>query len=401
MASTQGFRSAPEGPKAPTLGVGMLGYAFMGRTHSNAYHKMPYIFWPPEAKPNMHAICGRSEEKVAEAAARFGYTGYYTDYHEMLADPKVDLFDNCGPHAEHVEPSIAALKAGKHVVCEKPLALNSQDALRMMRAAKESGKTNMCGFNYRFVPAVRVAHDLIQSGKLGKIYHFRGAYLQESIHDPDRLMTRRPVGENAKVGSLLNIGSHIIDMARYLMGEIKAVSAMTKIFEPNRKAVGSDEPVMMEADEGVASLIEFESGAMGVIEASRVATGRKNRLTWEINGSKGSVVFDLERLNELQVYTDESASGGSSALDLPGFRDAIVTEPEHPFIRFWWPRGHIIGWEHAHINELYHFVCRAAQGKSVAPEGATFEDGYRNAVICDAIVESSGKGQRVKVAFES
>jgi predicted dehydrogenase len=378
----------------PEIGVGVLGYRFMGRVHTNAYRQIPSTFWPPAARPRLVALCGRNAELVAAAARRYGYEGYYVDWRAMIEDARVQIVDNCGPYSLHVEPSIAALEAGKHVICEKPMALTSADAARMLVAARKSGRKHMCGFNYRFIPAVRLAREIIERGLLGKIYHFRGHYLQESAHDPDRPPAKAPDPAAPWVGSLLNLGSHLMDMARFIVGEPVSVSALMSTFEPTRP-LASGERIKIEADDAFLTLLEFDNGAIGVLEASRVATGRKNRQSWEVNGSKGSLCFDLERLNELQVYLE-----GGTAENLTGFQRVLVTEAQHPFLKFWWPRGHILGWEHAHVNEIYHFVEAVVQQKDVAPYGATFEDGYRVAVISDAIVESARTGRRIPVRYE-
>ena len=394
-AAPAGFVAVAGRTDIPELGVGILGYGFMGRAHTNAYKKIPYIYWPPAARPRLVAMSGRHADAVAVQAARYGYEGYYTDWRQMLADDRIQLFDNSGPHSMHVEPSLAALAAGKHVVCEKPMALNSADALRMVRAARDAGVKHMCGFNYRFIPAVRLARELIDRGALGKLYQFRCQYLQESLHDPDAPLRRAPDPAALKAGCLVNLGSHVIDMARFLMGEMRSVSALLPTFERTRR-LPDGSPTRIEADEAFAALVEFESGAVGTIEASQVATGRKNRQYWELNGSRGTLVFDLERLNELQVYLDQGATA-----ELQGFQDVLVTEAVHPFVKVWWPKGHILGWEHAHINELYHLVEAIALDKDVAPFGATFVDGYRVAVISDAITESATTGKRMTLQFEA
>jgi predicted dehydrogenase len=378
----------------PEVGVGILGYRFMGRVHTNAYSKIPYTFWPPAARPRLVAVCGRNADLVAAHARRYGYEGYYVDWRAMVDDERIQVFDNCGPHSLHVEPSIAALQAGKHVLCEKPMALTSADAARMVIAARKSGTKHMCGFNYRFVPAVRLAREIIERGLLGKIYHFRCHYLQESAHDPDRPPSKAPDPDAPWVGSLLNLGSHIIDMARFIVGEPHSVSALMSTFEPTRP-LATGERIRIESDDAFLALLEFDNGAIGVLEATRVATGRKNRQYWEVNGSKGSLCFDLERLNELQVCLADGA-----VESLVGFQNVLVTEAQHPYIKFWWPRGHILGWEHAHVNEIYHFVEAVARQTDVAPYGATFEDGYRAAMVSDAIVKSARTGRRIPVRYE-
>ncbi len=378
----------------PEIGIGVLGYGFMGRVHTSAYARIPSTFWPPSARPRLVAVCGRDAARVEAAARRYGYEGFYVDWRAMIEDERIRIVDNCGPHSLHAEPSIAALEAGKHVLCEKPMALNAGDAARMLLAARRSGGKHMCGFNYRFAPAVRLAREVMERGLLGRIYHFRGHYLQESAHDPDRPLAKAPDPGAPWVGSLLNLGSHLIDMARFIVGEPVSASALVSTFERTRSLAGG-ERITIEADDAFAALLEFENGAIGLIEASRVATGRKNRQYWEVNGSKGSLCFDLERLNELQVCLE-----GGAAESLTGFQNVLVTEAHHPYLKFWWPRGHMLGWEHAHVNELYHFVEAVAAQKEVAPCGATFEDGYRAAVVCDAIVEAARTGRRIPIRYE-
>ena len=387
------FTPALADDATPQVGIGVLGYGFMARAHSNAYKKIPYIYWPPAAMPQLVAICGRTEDRVSEAARRYGFAGYYTDWHAMLEDPRIQVFDNCAPHHLHVEPVLAALAAGKHVVCEKPIALSSEDAYRMLQAARTAGVKHMAGFNYRFVPAVRLAHDLIAKGTIGEVYQFRGQYLQESLHDPDRPLGRWVEPESRSVGGFrrarLSPDGHGPLPRRRGGHHQLAVAALrpgARLPDGSRFAPSWDDACL--------SLVEFENGAVGTIEASRVATGRKNALSWEINGSRGSIAFDLERLNELQVYL---ADGPVS--ELVGFQDVIVTEPGHPFARVWWPRGHIVGWEHAHINELYHFLEAVALDQEVGPLGATLEDGYRAAVINDAMMEASASGRKVTIGY--
>lgn len=380
-------------PDAPDIRVGMLGYNFMAKAHSNAYRTIPYMVWPPPANPVLHAICGRTADKVAEAARRYGFAGYYTDWQALVADPQIDLFDNCGAHHLHTDPSIAALEAGKHVICEKPLALTAADARRMVEAADRAGTKHMCGFNYRFLPAVRFARELIERGLLGDIYHFRTQYLQQSSHDPDRPMRRPLDPETHLAGAQAVLGCHALDQARFLVGELATISALRPTFVPRRPAPDGA-MVDLSWDDASVALVEFANGAVGTIEASRVATGRRNSLRWEINGSRGTLAFDLERLNELQVHLVDAA-----VADVIGFQDVLVTAASHPFMKVWWPDGHIVGWEHAHINELTHMLDAIANDHDVAPYGATFEDGYRAAVVAEAIDESAASGRRIDLSF--
>jgi predicted dehydrogenase len=379
----------------PEVGVGVLGYRFMGRAHSNAYHRQPMFFWPPVARPRLVAMCGRTRDAVAEMALRLGYEGYYTELDAMLADPRIELFDNCASANAHVEPTLAAIAAGKHVLCEKPLAPNAADAKRLWQAAEAAGVVHATGFNYRFVPAVRFVRDLIEQDVIGRIYSFRGCYLQEGGDNPERPYTWRHDRSQGGYGALGDIGVHIIDLARFLVGEITSLTAMTQTFVAERPI--PDRPGEMgrvTTDDVFVSTVSFASGAIGTIEASKVATGRKNQNTFEINGSKASVVFDLERLNELQVYLREGAPE-----TLQGFANVSITERDHPFYQFWWPHGHIIGWEHSFVGEVNHLLTAIATGAPIAPYGATFEDGYRALAVADAVLESAETGRRIEVAY--
>src|SRR3954449_13307350 len=340
------------------IGVGMLGYAFMGKAHSNAYRTLAYMTWPPPLVPELVTIAGRTQEAVAEAATRHGFADHVSDWKAIVADDRIGLFDNVGPNDLHAEPTIAAAEAGKHVICEKPLGRDADESYETWQRVEAAGVKHMCAFNYRFVPAVRLAREMIEAGELGEILHFRGSYLQEWGATDAALW--RFDRATAGSGALGDLGAHVVDMARYLVGEIASVAARTHTFQPGR-----------EVDDAVEAVVSFEGGAIGTIEASRFATGRKNAFTWEINGSKGSLRFDLERLNELQVHLTDSTPGsraqgfrtglvqevhppgctpGSRA---QGFRTVLVSEPDHPFWEQWWPQGHMIGWEHTFVHELH------------------------------------------------
>src|SRR3954469_8590417 len=277
------------GGDIPTVGIGMLGYAFMGKAHANGYKTLAYMTWPPPLRPELVAIAGRNEEAAAEAARRYGFAEHVTDWRALITDDRIGLFDNSGPNNLHAEPTIAAAQAGKHVICEKPLGRDAAESYDTWQRVQAAGVKHMCAFNYRFVPAVRLARQLIEAGEIGEIHHFRGAYLQDwgAAESEAWRFDKAAAGS----GALGDLGAHVVDLARYLVGEIAAVSATTATFWPGR-----------EVDDAVEAAVAFENGAVGTIEASRFATGRKNAFRWEINGSKGSLAFDLERLNELQVH---------------------------------------------------------------------------------------------------
>jgi len=381
--------------QAPQIGVGMLGYAFMGKAHTNAYKKMPYMMYPPPAVPRLVAICGRTEEAVTEAARRYGYERAYTDWREMLEDDQVQLFDNGGPNNLHAEPCIAAAQAGKHVLCEKPLARTAEEAQEMLDAVTKAGVKHMAAFNYRFVPAIRQARNLIDSGALGQIYHFRAVYEQEWVmahYDLPKIW--RLDQKVAGSGALGDLGAHIIDLGRFLVGEMKSVSGITRTFIEERPLPDGSGTGKVDVDDAFAALVEFENGALGTLEATRFGTGCKNHQVVEINAEKGSIRFNLERMNELEVFWV-----GEEPKETQGFHNVLVSEPYHPWWENWWPHGHIIGWEHTFVHEITHFLDCIVNDRDVAPYGATFEDGYRAAVICDAILESAAKRKQVDVKY--
>jgi predicted dehydrogenase len=397
MSEEVGFTSMAAAKSAgdvPEIGVGMLGYAFMGKAHTNAFKKIPYMMYPPPAVPRLVAICGRTEAATAEAARRYGYEQAYTDWRKMLENDKVQLFDNGGPNDAHAEPSIAAAQAGKHVLCEKPLARTAEEAKKMLDAVAKAGVKHMVAFNYRFVPAVRQARNLIESGALGRIYHFRAMYLQEWIMPHyNSPMIWRLEKKSAGSGALGDLGAHIIDLGRFLVGEVKSVSALTSTFIKERPKTGGGMGTV-DVDDAFTAAVEFENGAIGTLEATRFAAGRKNAMVLEVNGEKGSIRFNLERMNELEVFWV-----GEQPKETQGFHDVLVTEGYHPWWSNWWPHGHIIGWEHTFVHEITHLLDCIVNDKAVAPYGATFEDGYRAAAICDAILASAANKKQVDVKY--
>ncbi len=397
MTEGAGFTSmaaAAAESQAPEIGVGMLGYAFMGKAHSNAFKKIPYMMYPPPAIPKLAAICGRNEAATRAAAVRFGYDRYYTDWRDMLADDRVQLFDNGGPNDAHAEPSIAAAQAGKHILCEKPLARTAEEAKTMLDAVQKAGVKHMVAFNYRFVPAIRQMRKLIESGALGRIYHFRAAYLQEWIMPHYNMpMIWRLTKDVAGSGALGDLGAHVIDLGRYLVGEVDSVSAMTRTFIPERPW-GDGTMGKVDVDDAFAAVVSFANGALGTVEATRFAAGRKNSNVIEVNGEKGSLRFNLERMNELEAFWIDD-----EPKETRGFHQVLVSEPYHPWWENWWPQGHMIGWEHTFVHEITHLLDCIVNDKPVAPIGADFEDGYRCAVICDAILESAASRRQVDCKY--
>lgn len=361
------------------IGVGLVGYKFMGRAHSNAYRQLPRFF-DVDPTPRMAAICGRDEAGVRQAAASLGWESHETDYLRLIERDDVGLVDVVTPGNTHREIVLAALEAGKHVICEKPLANTLAEAKEMLDAAREAGTVNTVCFNYRRAPAVQLAKKLVDEGRLGTIRHWRSTYLQDFIMDPEFPLIWRLKKELAGSGALGDIGAHSVDLARFLVGGISEVAGMTETFVRERPLEGAaGETGEVTVDDAAAFLARFENGALGTFEASRFAAGRRNKNAFEINGSKGSVAFDLERMNELDVFfVDDDA-------DVQGFRTVNVTEPDHPYAGAWWPPGHIIGYEHTFVHTIKDLMEGIKTGTSPAP---TFEDAYRVQAVLDAVERS-------------
>ncbi|MGB5051864.1 MAG: Gfo/Idh/MocA family oxidoreductase, partial [Caldilineaceae bacterium] len=354
------------------------------------------MMYPPPAIPKLVGIAGRNQEAVSEAARRYGYQHAYTDWRDLISNDDIQLFDNGGPNDAHAEPCIAAAEAGKHILCEKPLARTAEESKLMLDAVNKAGVKHMVAFNYRFVPAIRQIRKLVDSGLLGKIYHFRAVYLQEWIMPHYNMpMIWRLQKKVAGSGALGDLGAHIIDLARYLVGEVRSVSGMTRTFIEERPW-GDGTMGKVDVDDAFVGLLDFENGALGTVEATRFAAGRKNGQRIEINAEKASIVFNLERLNELEVYWV-----GDQPKETQGFRNVLVSEPFHPWWENWWPQGHMIGWEHTFVHEITHMLDCIVNDRPVAPIGADFLDGYRNSVICDAIVKSSETKRQVDCAYEA
>ncbi len=382
---------ATVGPEdIPEVGIGMLGYAFMGRAHSNALKTIPYVVWPPPAVPRLRVIAGRTGPAVREAARRYGFDRATTDWHDIVESPDVVVFDNCGPNDLHAEPTIAAARAGQHVVCEKPLGRDAQESHDIWKAVEAAGVVHMTAFNYRFFPAVQLAKEMIDAGEIGEVRHFRGHYHQEWLVDPEAPWRWRLSKEMAGSGALGDLGAHVIDQSRFLAGEPVAVNAVMRTFVTERPGGAVD------VDDAFEATVEFANGAIGTYEATRVAAGRKNHMRWEINGTKGTIVFDQERMNELQVHLRGTAPGTRAQ----GLRTVLVSERDHPYMVHWWPPGHLIGWEHVFVHELLHFLEAVRGDHAIGPLGATLEDGYRCAEVCDAIALAATTGERRRVEYQ-
>jgi predicted dehydrogenase len=371
------------------LNVALIGYAFMGRAHSNAYRQVGRFFSPKHV-PRMKVLCGRTPAGVTAAAGQLGWEEAATDWRDVVSRKDIDIVDIATPGDSHAEIAIAAARAGKVVFCEKPLANTLKEAEKMLAAVNKAGVIHMICHNYRRAPAVMLARQLIEEGKLGRLYHYRGTYLQDWVADPAVPLYWRLRKEAAGSGALGDIASHSLDLARFLVGEIAEVTGALETFVKERPL--PDNPKKkgkVTVDDASASVVRFDNGALGTIEASRFATGRKNYNRFEINGSKGSVVFNLERMNELDVYL----TGDDSAVQ--GFHNVMVTNgASHPYFSHWWPEGHIIGYEHTFIHTVYDLLEAIAKDKVPTPN---FEDGVRNQKVLDAMEKAAVTRRWVKV----
>jgi len=381
----------------PQLRVAMVGYAFMGAAHSQAWRTVNRVFDLP-MRAEMVAVAGRTPDAVAAAADRLGWAEAVTDWRELLDRPDIDLIDVCTPGDSHAEIAIAALHAGKHVLCEKPLANSVGEAEAMVAAAAEArsfGQRSMCGYNYRRVPAVTLLRDLIAAGRLGQIRHVRAVYLQDWITDPDFPLVWRLRREVAGSGALGDIGAHIIDLTQFVTGQgVTGVSALTETFIKHRPLPTQSTGLAAEAhadasigavtvDDAALFVARLSGGAVATFEATRFATGRKNALRIEVNGSLGSAVFDLERLNELEFYD------ATAAPETRGFSRVLVTEPEHPYLSAWWPPGHLIGYEHSFTHQARDLIEAIATGTDPAP---SFDDALGVQRVLDAVDRSARSG---------
>ncbi|MGW4105026.1 Gfo/Idh/MocA family protein [Streptomyces sp. NPDC004976] len=388
---------ASEGDRAgkPPLRVGMVGYAFMGAAHSQGWRTAGHVFDLP-LRPELAVICGRDADAVRAAADRHGWAEAETDWRALVEREDIDLVDICTPGDSHAEIALAALAAGKHVLCEKPLANTVAEAEAMARAAEEAssrGQLAMVGFNYRRVPATALARRMVAEGRIGTLRHVRVAYLQDWLVDPGFPLTWRLRREHAGSGSLGDLGAHIVDLAQYLAGEqLAGVSALTETFVRERPlpsapssglaAVSAAGTGQVTVDDAALFTGRFASGALAAFEATRYATGRKNALRIELNGERGSLAFDLERLNELEFH--DGTEPGTHA----GFRRILVTEPDHPYLEAWWPPGHGLGYEHTFVHQARDLVHAVAEGRAPEP---SFADGLQVQRVLAAVEESAEK----------
>jgi predicted dehydrogenase len=375
----------------PALGVGMVGYGFMGAAHSQAWRTAAHVLDLP-LTPRMVALCGRDGAAAGAAARRYGWAAAESDWRALIGRPDVQLIDICAPGDAHAEIAIAALDAGQHVLCEKPLATTMPEAQAMAAAAARAsarGVRSMIGFNYRRVPAVALARELVRAGRIGEIRHVRASYLQDWLADPSFPLTWRLQREHAGSGALGDLGSHIVDLAQYLSGGlITGVSGISATFVGERPIAGAagaaPEAGAVTVDD--AALFTARLGpALGSFEATRFASGRKNELRIELNGERGSLAFNLEQLNELQFY--DHAQDAETA----GFRRILVTEPGHPYLSAWWPPGHVLGWDVTFTHEIADLVTAIAAGTDPAP---SFADGLQVQRVLAAVEDSAARQSR-------
>jgi predicted dehydrogenase len=376
----------------PALGVGLIGYAFMGAAHSQAWRTAPHFFDLP-LHPRLTVLAGRDADRVADAAERLGWSDTETDWRRVIERDDVDLVDICTPGDTHAEIAIAALEAGKHVLCEKPLANTVAEAEAMTEAAVKAaarGVRSMVGFTYRRVPAIGLARTLVADGRLGDIRHVRAQYLQDWIADPNAPMSWRLEKDKAGSGALGDIGAHIVDLTQYITGQtLTGVSALLETFVKERPlpseggtlgGVAGEGTGTVTVDDAAVFLGRFTGGALATFEATRFALGRKNAIRIEINGSAGSLAFDFEDMNVLEFFD------GTEPAEFAGFRRILVTEPEHPYVAAWWPAGHGLGYEHGFTHQVVDLVTAIAGGEDPSP---SFADGLQVQRVLDAVERSA------------
>ncbi len=386
---------------AKEIRVGLIGYKFMGTAHSNAYRQVT-PFMQPKATPLMRALCGRDAAGVQAAADKMGWSSVETDWRKLVTRADIDLVDICTPSGpSHTEIALEAAAAGKHIFCEKPLAASLADARKMLAAVEQAGVKHMVNFNYRRCPAVALAKQMIADGLLGEIYHWRSNYLQDWIIDPDFPLVWRLDKSIAGSGPLGDLAAHSIDLAHFLIGPIKDVVGMEQTFIKERpvaeamgglSATGGTERVPVTVEDAVAFLARFENGVFGTFEATRFAAGRKNFNRFEINGSKGSLAWNMEKMNEIEYYDRSNEQSGVGSL--AGFRLIQATDGSHPYMSNWWPPAHIIGYEHTFTHGVYDLLNAIADDQAILPD---FRDGAKCQAVLEAVTKSIGSAGWVDV----
>jgi predicted dehydrogenase len=353
------------------IGIGFVGYGWISRAHAHALHTLNHL-GPLSKRIRLVSIAGRRPEPLEASARELGFERWTTSVDELVEDADLDVVANLAAVEGHAAPTLAALAAGKAVLCEKPLGVDATESRAMLEAAEEAGVTHACGFNYRYVPAVTLARELIAAGRLGELRHYRAQYLQDY-----QLLAQQPRSSGG-AGAVLDY-SHIVDMLRFLAVEPEALTARTARF-------------VSEREDAYAAVLELPGGALGSLEASRCALGWKGRQRIEVNGGDGSLWWDMEDLNRLHVFLADDEREG-----LGGFRDVLVTRPDHPHLGEWWPPGHVLGWDATFVHQWRDFLEAVIEDRPVPERQASFEDGYRAAVICDAILTAAEEGRRIEI----
>jgi predicted dehydrogenase len=382
-----------------TVNVAIIGVGFMGKAHSNAWGQAPKFF-KLGLKPVLKVACDPDNNCAHDFADNWGWQECETDWRKVVERPDIDIIDIVTPTFLHKEIAIAAAQHGKHIFCEKPITLNYAGAKEMYEAAEKAGIVHYLNHNYRRTPAIAFAKQLIEQGRIGQIFHWRGTYLQDWITDPNFPLTWHLQKQFAGAGPHYDLNSHSVDLARFLVGEVESVSAMMKTFVTERPLPGKDagtfkagsaatETGKVTVDDASFMAVEFENGALGAFEASRFASGRKNYNYFEIYGSKGSLTFNLERSNELE-FLDLSVPA-----DEQGFRTILVTNSTHPYVGAWWPPGHIIGYEHPFVHAIVDFLTAIEKGTKITPN---FYDGMKIMQVLEAAILSSNTGRKVAVS---
>ncbi len=374
---------------AENLGICMIGAGFMGRAHSAAYRNIQTIL-PFGRQITMQSIVSRAADERSQLRERYGWHSDSGDWWVAIRQPDIALVDIATPTDLHAEIAIAALAAGKHVLCEKPLAMTVPQAEAIQAAARNSAGQFAVAFNYRFVPAIQLARQIITEGRLGRIYHLRARYLQDWLSSPDAPMSWRLDKQRAGSGVLGDLGAHVIDLAHFLVGPMTELVGQTATLVGERK-VTTDESVPVTVDDASSFLTRFANGATGAFETSRMATGSKNRNQIEIEGDRGAIRFDLERLNELEFYSVDDPP------HLHGFRTILATEPEHRFLNYWWPPGHTLGWEHAHTHLIASFLSDIVNEETTVP---TIADGVACQRVLHAVEQSAAERRWVDIGAE-
>ncbi|HKW04955.1 MAG TPA: Gfo/Idh/MocA family oxidoreductase [Nitrososphaerales archaeon] len=378
------------------LGIGIIGYS-IGKVHAHAWSAVDEFFHPAKLNPRLVAICGRNKENLEIEANRFGFESSYSDWKDLVEDDRVSVVDNCSPPSTHLEPTILAASLGKHLFCEKPMARNSAEAKAMLDAAEKARVKHMVGYNYRFIPAVILARDMITSGQLGNIFYFKGSYLNvnEGYDNPGFPYGWHHDSGIAGYGALADLGTHALDLARFLVGEISSVSGASETFVKERPVSwGSKEKRKVDVDDLTVACMKFQNGALGILESSWLTPGRMDFLSFEVYGSLGAIKYNLERIHELEVFKSEDEP------KIKGFRNVMVLNKKfHPYMsQYWSNQGGGFAWEHSFINEANHLINCIADDMPVSPNGATFYDGYRNCRIMDGIAASAKSEKWVDVS---